>query len=364
MSTRIKLSSCPVLTPAHLSSLHTAGIYSTSDLIAVDLNSLASRCTLSVTELGILKRSVIEAVDEPVTGSSLLKLLFSAAILKTGNSDLDRLLSGGLYTGEITEICGQSLSGKTRVCLQVAAETARAGKHVLFLDSCSGLTAHAHVVAKLLGSSRSNFDKDELGSDFDDDGVNYAHVQNELDRVRFVHVGDCFTLLKVLAKTEAGLKMSRQIEDHRDDGGGISSVTSHFQPSLIVIDSLASIMSPILGGKEVSQGLSYLASVGRELKVLSNYFNVAVIVTNHLVPLSQEGGGGDDDREVARDRPAMGLGWASLPHVRIKLAIIRNPKSDSSRRAMCEDREMEVKVHATLLKHSRLPCGRSKLFTL
>ena len=52
-------------------SLHTAGIYSTSDLITSDLNSLSSRCALSLTELGILKRSVIEGVDEPVTGESL-----------------------------------------------------------------------------------------------------------------------------------------------------------------------------------------------------------------------------------------------------------------------------------------------------
>ena len=71
MSTRISLSTCSILTSAHLATLHSAGIYSTSDLILHDLNSLASRCALSVTELGILKRSVIEGVDDPVTGKDM-----------------------------------------------------------------------------------------------------------------------------------------------------------------------------------------------------------------------------------------------------------------------------------------------------
>ena len=313
----------------------------------------------------------------PFLGSSLLKQLFSAAILKTGVSDLDRLLSGGLYTGEVTEFCGQSLSGKTRICLHVVAETARAGKNVLYLDSSSGLSVHASVVADLLVSSRSKCEKDGavasgLLDDYsdDDDNVIYAHVQNELERIRFMHVSDCFSLLKTLAKIEAGLTMARRTEEGGGDAdGAVSSVFTQFQPSLIVIDSLATIMSPMLGGTEVTQGLSYLASVGRALKLFANSFNVAVMVTNHIVTPLQEGGcgvggGGDDASEVARDRPAMGLAWAGFPHVRIKLTIIRKTKGDSRRKTKSEDQKEELKVHASLLKHSRLPCGKTKLFTL
>ena len=68
MSSRLSLSSNPLLTAAHLASLHSAGVYTGCDLVSADLNALASRCTLSVDELSVLKRGVIEAAPEPITG--------------------------------------------------------------------------------------------------------------------------------------------------------------------------------------------------------------------------------------------------------------------------------------------------------
>ena len=68
MSSRLDPTTCPALTASHLDSLHAAGIYSTSDIISADLNGLASRCALSITELGIIKKSIIQAADDPLTG--------------------------------------------------------------------------------------------------------------------------------------------------------------------------------------------------------------------------------------------------------------------------------------------------------
>ena len=72
MSDRLSIKTNPILTAKHLASLHSAGVYTGSDLVLVDLNSLANRCTLSINELSILKRCVVEAVADPVTGESML----------------------------------------------------------------------------------------------------------------------------------------------------------------------------------------------------------------------------------------------------------------------------------------------------
>ncbi|XP_064439415.1 DNA repair protein RAD51 homolog 4 isoform X7 [Mirounga angustirostris] len=60
----------------------------------------------------------------------------------SGNVSLDKLLDAGLYTGEVTEIVGGPGSGKTQVCLCVAANVAYdLQQNVVYIDSSGGLTA-------------------------------------------------------------------------------------------------------------------------------------------------------------------------------------------------------------------------------
>ena len=68
MSDRLSVKTNSILTTKHLASLHSAGVYTGCDLVLADLNSLANRCTLSVDELFVLKRCVVEAVADPITG--------------------------------------------------------------------------------------------------------------------------------------------------------------------------------------------------------------------------------------------------------------------------------------------------------
>jgi len=304
MSDRLSIKTNPILTAKHLASLHSAGVYTGSDLVLADLNSLANRCTLSINELSVLKRCVVEAVADPVTGSSLWKQLFSAAILKTGVPELDRLLAGGLYTGELIEICGASLAGKSRLCLRVAAETARIGKDVLYLETSAGLASNASLIAEILSppTHSQNVSTPEMDSE-DDEEFRMSAMEHVLGRVRFLNVFDCFSLIKTLARIRSflrkrqeanrpvsGTKKKNSISNNNKNTSNKNKkindddfLPCQFQLSLIVIDSLASIMSPLLGGRELTQGLSYLASIGRELKLIARDFNAVVLITNHLL---------------------------------------------------------------------------------
>jgi len=58
-----------------------------------------------------------------------------SARLPTGIASLDRLLGGGLETDAVTEVYGEGGSGKTLLCLEVAARVARASRWVLYVDT-------------------------------------------------------------------------------------------------------------------------------------------------------------------------------------------------------------------------------------
>jgi len=79
---------------------------------------------------------------------------------------------------------------------------------------------------------------------------------------------------------------------------------------------------------------------------------------------------GDDG--IDRDRPAMGLSWSSVPDVRVKLinrkkcesAVETRPKKQRRRdkpSAGESGSQGLLKVFAILMKHSRIPCGKTKL---
>jgi len=55
--------------------------------------------------------------------------------LPTGSRALDDLLGGGFEVGTISQIYGEPASGKTNICLQLAINTLRGGKRVIYIDT-------------------------------------------------------------------------------------------------------------------------------------------------------------------------------------------------------------------------------------
>ena len=98
------------------------------------------------------------------------------AILHTGSANLDKLLSGGLYTGEVTEVVGKCGSGKTQICMSAAVhlaamnsisdrvsilsdigENIKDGYTVAYIDTCNAFSAlrisQIYTHTKLLSES-------------------------------------------------------------------------------------------------------------------------------------------------------------------------------------------------------------------
>ncbi|XP_059660616.1 DNA repair protein RAD51 homolog 4-like [Cornus florida] len=256
--------------------------------------------------------SIIDGQHQPwLNGMELLEdAQQNKHVLSTGCEKIDMLLQGGLCEGHLIEIVGPSSSGKTQVCLQAASNVAKNQMGgVVFLDTGNSFSPKciAHYISQI--------------SDHADKEGNYKILQKLMSRISCQSVFDFFTLIDVLLQLESGLRSQMQ----RD-----------CWVQLLVIDSISSLITPILGGQG-SKGHALMISAGYLLKKLAHEHNLCVLVTNHMV--SGDGG---------ITKPALGDSWKSLPHVRLQLT--RDHSSN-----ICK---------MSILTHPYMASGNTVIFTI
>ncbi|WOK96938.1 hypothetical protein Cni_G05646 [Canna indica] len=203
--------------------------------------------------------------------------------LPSGCEGIDILLGGGLREGQLTEIVGPSSSGKTQVCLHSALGVT--DMHlgvVIFLDTCNSFSPNR--IASIVNQQTGTLVKEGEES----------RLKRILSSILCQSVFDIFELLDVLHQLEC--KMKHQVTSGRN------------RIRLLIIDSISSLITPILGGKN-SQGRLLMISTGILLKKIANEYNISVLVANHMV--GGEGG---------NLKPALGESWRSIPHVRLLLS--------------------------------------------
>uniref|UniRef100_A0A8C2LYG4 RAD51 paralog D n=1 Tax=Cricetulus griseus TaxID=10029 RepID=A0A8C2LYG4_CRIGR len=207
----LRVGLCPGLTEEIVQLLKGQRIKTVADLAAANLEEVAQKCGLSYKALVALRRVLLAQFSAfPLNGADLYEeLKTSTAILSTGIGSLDKLLDAGLYTGEVTEIVGGPGSGKTQVCLCVAANVAHSlQQNVLYVDSSGGMTASR--LLQLL-QARTQDEEKQAGA---------------LQRIQVVHVFDIFQMLDMLQDLRGS--MAQQVTNHltRDRDG------RRFKPAL------------------------------------------------------------------------------------------------------------------------------------
>ncbi|CAO2644545.1 DNA repair protein RAD51 homolog 4, partial [Lemmus lemmus] len=202
---------CPGLTEEIVQLLRGRRIKTVADLAAANLEEVAQKCSLSYKALVALRRVLLAQFSAfPLNGADLYEeLKTSTAILSTGIGSLDKLLDTGLYTGEVTEIAGGPGSGKTQVCLCVAANVAHSlQQNVLYVDANGGMTASR--LLQLL-QARTQDEEKQAGA---------------LQRIQVAHAFDIFRMLDMLQDLRGA--MAQQVTNHltRDRDG------KRFKPAL------------------------------------------------------------------------------------------------------------------------------------
>ncbi|KAM7032999.1 DNA repair protein RAD51 homolog 4 isoform 2-T5 [Acridotheres tristis] len=212
---------CPGLTEDMIQLLRANGIRTVVDFVSSDLEDVAQKCSLSYKALVAVRRVLLAQFSAfPANGADLYEeLKSSTAILPTGSPSLDQLLDSGLYTGEVTELMGAPGSGKTQVCLGIAASVSLGLKqHVLFLDSTGGFTA-----SRLYQMLQAQTEDEE-------------EQLEALQRIQVVRVFNIYELLSALQELRD--RLSQQV------------VSSTGPLKMVLLDSVSAVIYPLLGGRQ------------------------------------------------------------------------------------------------------------------
>ncbi|KAJ7098148.1 P-loop containing nucleoside triphosphate hydrolase protein [Mycena belliarum] len=113
-----QLSTLPYLTYGQKTALKKGDLQTVADLLLVSPQDLARRCKIAPLEAKGIFNTVCE--HNPPRISSLFQVDDQEQICSTGDSHLDIVLGGGLRTGMVWEIFGQSAAGKTQMALQLS----------------------------------------------------------------------------------------------------------------------------------------------------------------------------------------------------------------------------------------------------
>jgi len=240
---------------------------------------------------GAAEEVYAETCANAVNGTEIERQLSLLEILPTGCDSIDELLGGGLRQGQVIEFTGPSASGKTQLCLSAAASFAALGHRVVYVDTTGGFSA-MRVKQFHRGFFTEDADKMEVAQ----------HLKQTLNLIAVHSCHDVFSLLHLLSQLGE--------EASEDDNN-----PEHATMGLLVIDSLSSLLSPLLT-KAHHQGYTIMATVAAMLRGLAATRKTAVLYTNHTVSAGQDSLADDHGSNL---KPALGARWTSVPHRRIRL---------------------------------------------
>jgi RecA/RadA recombinase len=201
------------------------------------------------------------------------------ATISTGSKAMDSLLGGGVRTGMLTDVYGESGSGKSQLCFTLCANCARDGGTAIFVDTAG--TFRPERIVEISGSPCA------------------------LDKIMFVRA------LNTLDQANAVRKIL--------DAG----------PRLVVVDTLTSLFSAEYSGP--ARHLAVMKHM-HELALAAINASCAVVATNMVrnalvTVVDQEGHNVAQAVIPSQQREYLGSSVSIYSHLKIKLEIVDPAKS-------------------------------------
>ncbi|KAG2387992.1 hypothetical protein C9374_000842 [Naegleria lovaniensis] len=290
----IRLADLSIFSEKELNALAQNGIITTQHLLCVsgsrlryilDTETVAS--ALELVRKVIFKTNIVSEDDikNPKTALSLLqqhnaeKLFLPLQYIPTFNE----LFHGGLSLNSITEIVGQSSSGKTEFCLTVACDLLL-GNYDFGCVIFDTEQKHTYILSRILEILKKR---------------NPEMTDTEIDD----RVTNRCTILDITS--------SKELIENLDD---MEEFIFEKNIKLLIIDSLGTLASKEFMGKEggIFERASALQTEATLLKQLNEKFKVGVIVTNTL---SQES-----------EHAHLGVNWFHFVNHRLKISKIEETK--------------------------------------
>lgn len=292
-------------------------------MLTLDITELERRTHCSQSELLQLIEQ-ISLLLQPVRCSASK---VTSKYLTTGDVKLDETLHGGIPVGQLTEICGESGSGKSQFCMQLCLmvqlplSLGGMNKAAVFISTESGLeTKRLFELARYLPERYPKADKKDI------------IIKNPGDRVYTILCPD-------LESQEHIIQYQLPILFNRDKIG------------LVILDSVASNYRAELRynrSKSHFRDLDNIAKRGNQLgklamtlRTLAHQHEAAVVIANQVsdrIPRDYDAIGlfsldyqsqwfsGWDDTDPNPKIPSLGLVWTN--NISTRLALIK--KTDSA----------------------------------
>ncbi|XP_052861594.1 DNA repair protein RAD51 homolog 4 [Anopheles cruzii] len=282
----------PTLTEYVIKLLRQSRITTVYSFVQIDSDRLSKITNLNGRSIVDIKRSLAKRFSGSLISKAALIKRGAASVITTGTSDVDKLLQGGLRPGHIYELCGESFTGKTELCLSIAAHVAYTHRRmVYYIDTKCDFSATK--IQHLLEQQHRGL----MGRDL-------AHVMNRIKVERVFSPEQLVQVVADLANTDASKVMAT--------------------PMLLIIDSLPALWFLFHDSKSYSQPAGLLTKLLCYLRKFAAQQLVSVVLVNIVVQAY-----GKERRRRPRQvgprlasagfHPALGKHWRNAPGTRLLL---------------------------------------------
>ncbi|XP_029674400.1 DNA repair protein RAD51 homolog 4 [Formica exsecta] len=259
------------------------------DFVTTDPIKLATFTGLSHTDILEVKKHILKNYSG-TKRNAIEVLAIERSYIPINIKCLDELLKGGLYPGQLCELCGPSSSGKTQLCLTIAANIAvQSDIIVYYFDTKRDFTRFRYE--EILKAK--NF-RQEI-------------IENVLQRTKVCHIRSSRDLIRVLRELVTFYKTRKN---------NVSLEEKRFP--LVIIDSLPAVIFKVT--RQVHQHdleTTYeLDDLAEACRFLTRQCHAIVVTVNSVTQWNST-----DQVDPAAITPALGRYWARVPVTR--LLIIR-----------------------------------------
>ena len=276
--------------------------YKNAKAIAIALpQDLADDCKFALNYAEEIIASAISSVAAPpVSAEQLLDIEIKRGKLTTSSNAIDGMLSGGPWSGEITEFAGGFATGKSQLCFQMCVNAG------LSKDE-GGLEGKVFFVDSEGTFSATRIGEIAIAKDLDPREV--------LRNIIVARALDSQHQIRIVQK--------------------ISEIAEEENIKLVIIDSIAAhFRSDYIGKERLPERQQKIMQHASSLTNLAYVHNMVVVVTNQMVQKIDNISGG------SRLVPALGEAWSHRPQTRVELR--RSPSQARMARLTDSPRREEI----------------------
>jgi len=275
-----KIEDLKVITLEMLDKLYSEGFTSIESLCWLTVEELAEKLDIKEEIAKLIIDEALSCMDNtPLSAVELLESENKKQKISTGSDELNELLGGGIFTGEITEVSGEFASGKTQLCFHLSINVQKPYKE-------GGLDGSVYYV-----DTEGTFSSTRIAQIADSNGLD---PKKFLKNIAVTRTYNSDHLMFIIMNAEKLIK-ERNVKLFI-----IDSIASHFRAEYIGEEKLVSRQQAVM-------------RLAETLKHLIEKFELAIVVTNQVIASI------DENMFDKSPYPALGFAWAHRPHQRILL---------------------------------------------